>query len=177
MISGINAQHRPVPVYRVAATHESLTPIAEKAHAQNPLMNLEPAIGSDPTVTAVPGNLIERSDVISFNGNTTLVPKLAIIQVPEKLSRRLNNHTPGNLIVTWPEFFAVNRGWITTVEVSRSQAEGKDPIAPEIVEVYAKTRNLVIATYKGGPISVLPPMVVTPLQDPPQETTIKNPTK
>lgn len=172
---GIYAQQGGKPVYRVAATHESLLPIAKEAQAQNPVTKFEPATGPDSSVT-VPGNLIERSDVISFNGNTTLVPKLAIIQVPKNFQSRINNHTPGNLIVTWPDFIAVNRGWITTVEVSQTQAEGKDPIAPEIVEVYSKTRNLVIATYRGGPISILPPKIEeTPLQETQQETTSKEP--
>ena len=49
-----------------------------------------------------------------------------------------------------------NRGWITTVEVSRVQAEGNLAIAEETRERIGKSMNLVVATYMGGPISVLP---------------------
>jgi hypothetical protein len=143
--------------FRDAATHDSLLPLFQKSQRETPVRKFTPSTGEDPTVTNVPGNLIERSDVISFNGNTTLIPKFAIIQIPASFKERINNHTPGNRIVTWGGFYSVNRGWITTVEVSRLQAEGKEPIAPEIVDVYSKSRNLVIATFNGAPISVLPP--------------------
>ena len=43
------------------------------------------------------------------------------------------------------------------MEVSRPQAEGNVPIDPKIAESIAKSSNLVVATYQGGPISVLPP--------------------
>ena len=110
----------------------------------------------DSTKVNLPGNLIERSDVISFNGTTTLVPKKAIIDIPEQYKSRLNNHKPGNRIVRWNEFLSLNRGWITTVSVSRTQAEGNEPVDPKTVEVYSKSKNLVIAVYQGGPVSMLP---------------------
>lgn len=63
---------------------------------------------------------------------------------------------PGAKIVGWSDFFTANRGWITTVEVSRVQAEGNLAIAEETQERIGKSRNLVVATFMGGPISVLP---------------------
>lgn len=152
----LHAQQAAKPVFRDAATHESLLPVFRKAQQQSPVSNFTPSEGEDATTRNQPGNLIERSDVLSFNGNTTLIPKLAIIQTPANFKDRVNNHTPGNRIVSWGGFYALNRGWITTVEVSRLQAEGKEPISPEIVDVYSKSRNLVIATFKGAAISVLP---------------------
>lgn len=158
---GQQGERRP---FRDAATHESLLPLYQKSQREAPVRGFSPSTGEDPTVTNVPGNLIKRSDVISFNGNTTLIPKLAIIQIPASFKGRVNNHTPGNRIVSWGGFFPLNRGWITTVEVSRLQAEGKEPIAPEIVEIFSKNPNLVIATFQGAPISVLPPKEENPIQ-------------
>ena len=75
---------------------------------------------------------------------------------PKQYEDRINNHVPGNKVVGWLEFYTLNRGWITTVEVSRVQAEGKEPLAEDITENLSKSRNLVIATYSTGPISILP---------------------
>ena len=61
--------------------------------------------------------------------------------------------------MSWMDFFTLNRGWITTVEVSRVQAEGNEALAEEISTRIGKSTNLVVATYMGGPISVLPPKV------------------
>lgn len=166
----LRAQQGEQTRFRDAATHESLLPLFKKAQQSPPASKFTPSEGEDPTVTNRPSNLIERSDVISFNGHTTLIPKHAIIQTPANYKDRINNHVPGNRIVTWGGFYPVNRGWITTVEVSRLQAEGKEPISPEIVEMYSKSRNLVVATFKGGPISVLPPKEENPIQTASQES-------
>jgi hypothetical protein len=58
--------------------------------------------------------------------------------------------------VGWTEFLTLNRGWVTTVEVDRTQAEGNKMMAEEVTEQITKSTNLVVATYMGGPISVLP---------------------
>ena len=47
-------------------------------------------------------------------------------------------------------------GWITTVEVSRVQAEGNLALADETAKRIQKSASLIVATYQGGPISVLP---------------------
>lgn len=167
----LHAQQNAKRPFRDAATHESLLPTYKKAQLQSPVSKFTPAEGEDATKVNLPSNLIERSDVISFNGTTTLVPKFAIIDIPEQYKNRINNHTPGNRIMRWNEFYTLNRGWITTVNVSRAQAEGNEPIAPEIVEIYSKSRNLVIAIYKNGPISMLAPKEKTePVQTDSKET-------
>ncbi|MFK7852375.1 MAG: hypothetical protein AB8D78_15475 [Akkermansiaceae bacterium] len=158
----LQAQQEVKRPFRDAATHASLLPEFKKSQIQSPVRKFEPAVGEDATKTNLPSNLIERSDVISFNGTTTLVPKLSIIQIPKKFESRINNHTPGNRIMRWNEFYSLNRGWITVVNVSRIQAEGKEPIDPAIVEIYSKSNNLVIAIYMDGPISILPPKEETP---------------
>jgi hypothetical protein len=50
----------------------------------------------------------------------------------------------------------VNRGWITTVDITRLQAEGNQPIPEKNRKLMTQCRNLMVATYQGGPISVLP---------------------
>lgn len=142
--------------YRDAATHEQLAAKLKIASAANPMKDLLPSEGEDPSVKNQAVNIVDASDVISFNGVTTLVPKLAIMQIPKIYENRINNHTPGNKIVGWTVFYGMNRGWITPVEVSREQAAGYSPLAEELTDHLKKNRNLLIATYKTGPISLIP---------------------
>jgi hypothetical protein len=141
---------------RDAATHEEIAAKLKAASQSDPMKTFSPAEGSDPTVVNQPEDFVASSDIICFGGAATFVPKRAIIQAPEKFASRLAM-VEGATILTWNDFYAANRGWITTVEVSRAQAEGNEPIADNLREQYVKSGNLVVATYKGGPISVLPP--------------------
>lgn len=143
------------PKYRDAATHEQLARAMRYAEKIDPMKKLDAAKGEDPSKKNQPTNLLEDSDIVCFNGLFTLVPKRAILASPARLKDRLKIQ-PGSRIVAWTEFFAANRGWITTVEVSRVQAEGNKPLAEETAEQISKSSNLVVATYLGGPISVLP---------------------
>ena len=83
------------------------------------------------------------------------MPKRALLGIPKNLADRLK-FQPGSQIKSWADFYAQNRGWITTVEVSRIQAEGNKPMSEEFYKNIGKSTNLVVATYQGGPISVLP---------------------
>ena len=111
--------------------------------------------GADPSLVNQPQDLVASSDILCVGGFATLVPKRAVMCVPKNLADRMK-FQPGSRIVGWAEFYAQNRGWITTVEVSRVQAEGNSSISEEISKRISKSTNLVVATYQGGPISVLP---------------------
>lgn len=119
------------------------------------MRHLAPAQGPDPMLANPPKDLISESDILCFGGAATLVPKRAVIHLPQNLAERLK-FIPGSKILTWADFFAVNRGWITTVEISRAQAEGNQPMVEEIATRVNKSSNLVVATYQGSPISLLP---------------------
>jgi|AntRauTorckE6833_2_1112554.scaffolds.fasta_scaffold06324_3 hypothetical protein len=145
--------------FRDAATSDELMKKYQSVSKENPMKRFTPSTEKGtPAVTKVE-NLLDKSDVISFNGLTTLVPKRAIIQIPEDYEKRINNHTPGAKIVGWLDFYRLNRGWISTVEVSFAQAKGESPIPPELMKTLSKSGNLVVAVLKTGPISVMPPKV------------------
>lgn len=125
----------------------------------------EPAKGSNASFVKphppIPG-IFESSDILCFNGNATLVPKRAILHQPQAVASRVNQYQPGSKLLSWLDFYAQNRGWITMVEVSRAQAQGKAPLDEEAVGRFRKGSNLVVATFQGGPISVNPPKESTP---------------
>jgi len=164
---------------RDVATHDQLSQKLRAANNTNPLADLKVAKGEDPTKTK-PGDFASRSDFMSFGGNATIVPKRAILHTPANLEARIKLQ-PGSKIQNWAEFYTANRGWITTVEVTRAQAEGKVPLAEEIIKRIEKSTAVVVATYQSGPISVLPPKdpapaaTPAPVQVPAATATIKKP--
>lgn len=145
------------PEFRDAATHEQLVAKRRAMANMNPVANLPDDVGEDPTVVNKIGNLLENSDVITFNGLTTLVPKNAIVMIPEKYSGVLNNPATGTKVVSWLEFYSVNRSWISTVEITFTQARGDAPVAPETLEHLGKSGNMIVAVLQNGPISMMPP--------------------
>lgn len=166
MAALVTTLHAGSQVMRDAATHEQLSLALRKADQMDPMKNMPMAKGDDPSVKNRPKDLLSESDIISFGGMATLVPKRAILQIPKSCSDRMKLE-PGAQIVSWAAFYAANRGWINTVEVSRVQAEGNKPLAEESQKFMTTCRNLVVATYMGGPISVLP------LKEPVAETVKK----
>jgi len=146
------------PVMRDAATEEQLVLAQRKAAQMDPMKRLPVSKLADPAVLHPPPDLLSQSDILCFSGIATLVPKHAILQLPEAFSERMK-FVAGAQIVGWADFFAANRGWITTVEISRAQAEGTQPVAEDTRTMLTKCRNLVVATYQGGPISLLPAKV------------------
>lgn len=142
--------------FRDVATHDELSLSLRKIQQRDPMKKLETIEGEDPSKVNIPVNLLEQSDIICFGGFATLVPKQAILAAPARVQGHLNLK-PGTKFIGWAEFYAKNRGWITTVEVSRRQAQGRNEIVEETRDRIAKSSNLVVATLMGGPISVFPP--------------------
>ncbi len=140
---------------RDAATHEELALQYRKISQEDPTRKLAVAKGPDPSTANPMKSLLGDSEVLCFNGMVTLVPKRAVLQIPKNMAERLK-YQPGAKLLSWAEFYALNRGWITTVEVSRVQAAGNSPMAEVTQKQISKSANLIVATYQSGPISVLP---------------------
>ncbi len=155
------------PVMRDAATHDGLVQRLRQAERVDPMKGMPPTQGPDPAKN-LPKDLISQSDIICFGGVATLVPKRAIIMIPKAMANRTQLESKYRL-VGWAEFYALNRGWITTVEVTRVQAEGNLPLAEDTTASLQESTKLVVATFQGGPISILP------LKEPPPADPAANP--
>ncbi len=160
------------PAMRDVATHDQLSERLRVANNKGPLVDLKPAQGPDPTKASTGGDLISRSDFLSYVGRATLVPKRAILHIPANMADRIKLQ-PGSKIQNWADFYAMNRSWITTVEVSRAQAEGKESLGEDLLKRIQKSTNVIVATHSAGPISVLPLKV--PVQAPVATTTTSKP--
>ena len=143
------------PAMRDVVRHEDI--VARMRRAKDPMKNLAEAKPVAPERReAKPVDLLERSDFLSFNGLSTLVPKGAILHVPKGYGSRLKADSRARIII-WSEFLRLNRGWVTNLEVSPAQAEGAEPFPEETIKALEKNPRVVVATLGGGPISVLPP--------------------
>lgn len=143
---------------RDVATNDQLSQKLRMAQQKDPIRNLGPAVGKkdeDPSVKNTKRDLIASSTILSYNGLLTLVPKRAVLFVPERLESRFGEK-PNIQVKTFQDFYAMNRGWIRTIEVTREQALGHTPFNEQTLKAIDESSSVVIATYRGGPISVLP---------------------
>ena len=101
-------------------------------------------------------SLLERSVILAYRGDWTLVPKAAVLHVPLNLKSRVGQPADGNLL-SWTQFLAKNRIWLRDQPVTMGQARGDTPMTPEEIKKYKAIGQVVVATCHGGPISVVPP--------------------
>lgn len=145
-------------VIRDAPTNEDMNLQFRKAQAEGsmrPVVNA--AISQDATKMGKQDDLIERSIILSFGGAAALIPKGAVIEYSDKYKDRLQR-SPGDQLCEFSEFVAANRGWLSTYEVSFVQAQGKVPLDKNARAQMKKGGNVVVATFRGNPIEILPPV-------------------
>ena len=155
LLSIASALNADQPVMRDAATHDQLVRVMQQSREADPMKSLPVSKVPDASLN-LPKDLVSQSDFISLAGAATLVPKHAILKVPASYADRIR-FQEGSRILSWTEFFAANRNWITTIEITPEQAGGKAALSNESSDVIAKSSNLIVATFRGGPISLLPP--------------------
>jgi hypothetical protein len=139
---------------RDAATHEDLSKRSQEVTAPVETRMAAPPI--DESKVWKPESILARSDFLCMGNLTTLVPKGAILHVPPAYAERLRQSQEAS-IVRWSDFYAANRSWIQTYEVTRAQAGGDAPIPEAALESIKTSPFVIVATMQGGPISVLPP--------------------
>lgn len=100
--------------------------------------------------------LLQRSTVISFNGHWTIVPKGAVLVVPNFYKGRVAVRPEGTLL-PWNEFYARNLGWLHLQKVTMANARGEAPLSDEVLEAYQQTGRVVVAVLHQGPISMVRP--------------------
>jgi hypothetical protein len=154
-------------------TEEELVAAGDRLTLERAAKLGEVGVPTVPPEIAEPESLVARSAILCFGGNLTFIPKRAVIHVPKEYAERLLESADAR-VLTWTEFFPLNRGWITTVEVTLAQAEGKEPLPTTTIDKIEKSGNLTIATMNGNPITVLPPVVTKePSEKSDQTTPIK----
>ena len=143
---------------RDAASHDELSSKLRMAQQSDPIKDSGPAIGEiekDPASAQHRRSLLDSSAILCFRGKLTLVPKRAVLHVPEHLENRFGVN--GKVEVkSWQDFYAANRGWIRPLEVTRDEAFGFKPLSEAKLEAIKESTTVVVATFKNGPIAVRP---------------------
>ena len=97
-------------------------------------------------------SLLQQSVILNDGRHWTLVPRGAVIHLPEAHRRRVDAKPVGTLL-PWNEFLRRNIAWITTEELTLRQAEGVHPVNPRRVQFWSKQDKIVVGVHRGGPIS------------------------
>lgn len=127
--------------------------ITEKQQSGS-LSNLSQTVKSKaPVPRAASQSIIAQSEILHDGEHWTLVPKGAVLFVPQKKALYVGARPVGTLL-QWRDFLAKNPAWISTHETSYAQASGDSPLPEETVEYWAKQDRVVVAVHQGGPISV-----------------------
>ena len=109
-------------------------------------------------------SLAELSQFVGDSERFVMLPKGCVIHCPEGMSERIMAKPQGRMMV-WSEFLVANRNWITTREVTMPQVRGEAAIAEADRKSFAAAGKMVIATFRGNPVTVLtPPTLVEKTQ-------------
>jgi hypothetical protein len=113
-----------------------------------------------PMVEVKRSSLYDSSHIIVHRGAYTIVPQKSILVLPPTLKDRISEKPEGKFIL-WPEFKRKNQQWVWTFEVTLDQARGLRAIPEQKIKDLEKLNRIVIALYRGNPISVLPLKIET----------------
>ena len=102
------------------------------------------------------GDLYSNSELLWDGSGHTILPKRAILFVPDALKEKVLEAQKGNFEF-WPKFSRENQSWIQPWEVSLDVAKGIKPLSEPIRKSIEKSPKIVVAVYNKFPISVLPP--------------------
>lgn len=99
--------------------------------------------------------ILDRSTVIVSGGNWTIVPKGALLYVPQRYQNCFDVEGTGTFL-DFKEFFLKNRSWLVTHSVTLEQARGKSALSEQTIKGFVTSGRAVVSVFRGGPISTRP---------------------
>jgi hypothetical protein len=134
----------------VRVTPETLA----KLQQRDPMIRLVDASGrAIQTTNPLSHSTMDQSSVLHDGTHWTLVPKGALIHLPEAIKNRSTVKPVGTLL-PWKDFLAKNQRWIATSEVTFDQAVGNEALPADRAEAFASTHKVVVAVHRNDPASV-----------------------
>lgn len=156
--TGTTAPDEAPQEMRDIPSREQLEEVLRGTQDSDPMAALAPVAKRESEAAATnpaPADFVASSLVLCNLGIATLIPNHAVLHVPKRFESRLKMQ-PNARIRTFPEFVRTNQTWVRTFEVTQAQAEGSEAIDPEAFENEKRLGRVIVATFHGGPISVLP---------------------
>ncbi|MEP4076953.1 hypothetical protein [Haloferula sp.] len=161
----------PIVFSLVLATAASAAPMKDRVTGEE--LNARRIASASPISTlAQPGeevsrvarpskeSIINQSVILTDGTNWTLVPRGAVLHMPEAHQGKIGGRPVGNLL-SWKQFAASNRAWISSEEVTLRQAEGVHKMDERRTAFWPKQDKIIVAVHLGGPISVVAPKIET----------------
>lgn len=148
---------------RDVVTEEKLREQAEKAPRLKSLLQTtaKPALAPP----AIQSSLWSRSIILTDGEMFTLVPIGSILHVPPALQNRVAAAPVGKFTI-WPHFLKRNEAWLGGTDVTLEMSRGDARAARTLLKSIAKDTRILVALYKGGPITILEP---APANSPPED--------
>ena len=97
----------------------------------------------------------ELSTFLTFGGHSVLLPKGAVIHVPDVLARHSVAAIKGELI-SWQEFLTRYPALVSAVEVTLEEASGEKAFDPERMESAKSGGRILVTVYRRNPVSFHP---------------------
>jgi hypothetical protein len=97
--------------------------------------------------------LLESSDILSNGKYWTIVPKNAIIHIPNHLKSKVVKEPVGKL-TSWKKFCSQNPAWLGYENVDIATARGSESINFERFKSIAGRGKIIVATHKNRPIGI-----------------------
>lgn len=101
-------------------------------------------------------DLSQHAEFITFNGDSTLVPKKAILHLPEKYAGNVVQAAKGK-VISWLDFASKYPALVTPIEVTLENASAQTPVDPALIEAVSKSGRIGVAVLSRSPISVATP--------------------
>ena len=106
--------------------------------------------------TSIQSSLWANSIILADGEKFTVVPVGSILHLPAELRGHVAASPQGDFTF-WPSFLQRNTAWLAAQEVPLSLSRGNAREAKALLKNLSYDKRLIVATYKGGPITILEP--------------------
>jgi hypothetical protein len=134
----------------VRVTAETLADLQRR----DPMIRLvKPSESETKVAKPLSDSIISQSTILHDGTHWTLVPKGAVVFLPEAMKQRVNVRPIGTLL-PWSGFLKKNRNWLVSQEVNFDQAAGNEALPSGADSSWLTENKVVVAVHQDGPISV-----------------------
>lgn len=153
--SPANQAKTQAPAARDATTESSLQREMQKSKR---MADYKSAFEAAPAVKPDLTPSLYKKSIILFDGdNHTVVPMGAVLALPANYRSRIIDKPEGTFQF-WSVFLEKNKNWLGAWEVPMAMARGDAEMSKSVMKQIANDSRVLVAVYKGGPITVLEPV-------------------
>lgn len=155
--SGVSAPSANSTQARDVVTEEELKKLAKSGGSLSDMLakaTTQAPVAARPSMESS----LYRKSVILYDGvHHTVVPIGSVLQLPAGYRNRVVEKPVGSFTF-WPAFLERNAAWLGAWEVPLRMAEGDAELAKKVLATTAKDPRVLVAVYRGGPITILEPV-------------------